>query len=420
MLKLALSILVFLLLPSFIKVTYQEKSLAPGLILVATLHIYLYMIIKAFNVRFNRNLIVFVLLALLFLFLFSIKSLLIYGETKPIFSCLGLSVLFLCAYFYSSYLLSLSFSQIHKALVLTISVLLILGWIGVFYKPYYFNYQLYPKAVFPFSEHSHYALSIGFLILCYNFIGSKKINIFFNIQLFLLSVIFPNLTLLIFFILSLLVYAIRFFKPTTILFAFFNILLSFYFVLKIPYFYDRINVLETSNLSALVWLQGWELIILNWWKYLGFGLGFQMLGSKITSTGYFSGLIQNILQGSMLNLQDGGFLASKVIAEFGIIGIVISITYIYFIIKLLLDLRKYYSKNISFSLKKKLLFKAFLFSFVVEYFFRGYGYFSPQLFFVLVAIFSLYNNRFNKIHKNQNNKVMSLYFGKSQKRKNLC
>lgn len=99
------------------------------------------------------------------LFILSIKSLLIYEENKPIFSCFALSVLILCAYFYSSFFLNLRFAHIDKALVLTIFVILILGWISVFYKPYYFNYQLYTKSVFPFGVKISLKIFMVFILL---------------------------------------------------------------------------------------------------------------------------------------------------------------------------------------------------------------------------------------------------------------
>ena len=116
-----------------------------------------------------------------------------------------------------------------------------------------------------------------------------------------------------------------------------------------------------------------------------------MLGNVSTITGNFTDLITPIIGGNgSLNLEDGGFLSAKLIAEFGVIGIAIVISYIIQIFKILFKIRKLNQKiELDDMEKKQLILYGFIFSFLVEMFLRGYGYFSPCLLIVLTAYFSL-------------------------------
>jgi len=79
------------------------------------------------------------------------------------------------------------------------------------------------------------------------------------------------------------------------------------------------------NASAIVWLNGWSqaydtLMVTN-----GMGLGFNQMGcGDFVNIGRFSEHIF-LWAGGVLNWNDGSFLASKLIAEFGIIGIILVI-----------------------------------------------------------------------------------------------
>jgi hypothetical protein len=130
----------------------------------------------------------------------------------------------------------------------------------------------------------------------------------------------------------------------------------------------------------------------------GLGIGFQMLGMSDTIESSFTETIREFAVKDY-NLFDGGLLAAKVISEFGIIGVFFILYYIYFIFKFIIYSNKSWHKiknnnNSTYinKLKKRLLFLGILFGFLVEVFLRGYGYFSPGVFLVLVAIFYLRSN----------------------------
>jgi len=135
-----------------------------------------------------------------------------------------------------------------------------------------------------------------------------------------------------------------------------------------------------------------------------------MLGSAKTTTGNFTYVIQELLmsQGT-LNIEDGGFLAAKLIAELGFLGIIIVLGYMLFIVKILFRSNKIYNKKfITSNEKLELFFNGFIFSFFIEMFLRGYGYFSPGLFIFISALFGL-NHIKHKYYSTQKPSDLSNY-----------
>jgi hypothetical protein len=88
----------------------------------------------------------------------------------------------------------------------------------------------------------------------------------------------------------------------------------------LSYYADRLMLSDESmhNLSALVYLQGWQLVEESLRNTFGWGLSFQQLGVNGTQT-EASQLIYAML-GYDSNLLDGSFLAVKLLSEFGIFG----------------------------------------------------------------------------------------------------
>ena len=87
---------------------------------------------------------------------------------------------------------------------------------------------------------------------------------------------------------------------------------------------------ETNNISSLVYMQGWDDAITNIIRTNGIGLGFNMMGcDPLPLVGYRDTLINLDPELVGLNAQDGSFLVSKFISEFGVIGILIIILTIF-------------------------------------------------------------------------------------------
>lgn len=398
--RLLFSLLIILLLPSFYRVAFLSSSLANGMLISSVIIIIINY--KLFKMKINIKIFYLFFLVFILLFLMGIYQYIVSNELKPL---LSISLIII---FFSSFLLTLRIKKINyktflNTLFLIIILLIFIGWMKNFFMLSCCNYVSYPKAVFPFSEDSHFALTLGILAVSYSLVGSNKKAIFIILNLFILSFLIINLTLVVFSLLSLFTYLIRikavFFKLVVIIMPFF--LITFIAMLsKIEYFSSRLTLKDTENLTSLVFLQGYELAYLNFVKTYGLGLGFQMLGSASTYQGYFSELLSK-LGSKGLNLSDGGLLMSKLIAEFGLIGFLITLFFIIFIIKFIFYANKLISnpnfinlKNNDF-LMKKLLLSGLVVGFSVEFFLRGYGYFSPSLFLVSISIFYLISSKKN-------------------------
>jgi len=127
-----------------------------------------------------------------------------------------------------------------------------------------------------------------------------------------------------------------------------------------------------------------------------------MLGSKYTLTGDYHDLLNFSNQNT--GSTDSGFLAAKIIAEFGFLGVISLIVYIYVVLWTILrantihrvlanmkDIRKHREAT------RRLFFMGVIVSLSVEIFLRSYGYFSPGVFLLLVAILYLKRCRHDPI-----------------------
>lgn len=157
------------------------------------------------------------------------------------------------------------------------------------------------------------------------------------------------------------------------------------------YFLSRLNFSDTSyNLSALVWLQGWQNVYSALKSTDGLGLGFQQLGLH-GAHGDAALLIARQMKvaygidhGTM-NLLDGGTLGAKLSAEFGVLGIVLVIVCSWLILRSVFRLRML--ARIPDAPAGQVFFYCCIASFALDLFIRGTGYFGP---WVLLSLAGFY------------------------------
>lgn len=246
-----------------------------------------------------------------------------------------------------------------------------------------FVYGHLQKSVFPFSEISHFAVmySIPAMLVVPSYSVKGK---FFT--LFLLCIAFYLNTSLTMLIVIILVFSASFRLSGLSGFCFLLVgITSLYFIFKLPYFMDRVLISGSSdNLSVLVYYSGLEAV----WSAITdapIGYGFQGLGVVFTS--------ETALEicdkfGFCANRYDGSFLLAKIVAEFGYIGLVLSMIVLYhglhFLIVKHLMKRNVWEKYV---VKDKVLMLASL-GFFVELFIRGMGYFSLSFIMYLCIVLS--------------------------------
>jgi hypothetical protein len=257
---------------------------------------------------------------------------------------------------------------------------------------------LLEKPVFPYSEESHYALAIGMLACGQVYVDKTSRSLFILTNMFLLAILFPNLTLLVFFLIAAFIFTMRFqpiFFWTLLVSGLIGAIFFAKFVLPhFEYFSSRLDFSETNNLTTLVFFQGWAMAWLNLVETQGVGLGFQMLGEVGTTYPHYTARIVD-LTGREFNTSDGGLLAAKVIAELGILGVVLVGLYLIFILRFVIKGNAWrYRVNILPLVErqeamKRLMLLGFAFGFLVEVFLRGYGYFSPGVFWLVTILYAL-------------------------------
>ncbi|MEM4067918.1 MAG: hypothetical protein QXV17_13775 [Candidatus Micrarchaeaceae archaeon] len=376
-------------LPEFVFVNFHQSSDAMGLFIGSILILFLnynYLIKLKIHLRYF----LFTLIAFSFIFAESSISYIFANESKPIDSLLPFLLIVLSGFVLSRRLITLNLPEITNAFLVIIIYLLALGWIKILKPSFFFVF---------FSEPSHYILMLGIITVAYTLI-SKKIPLFIIFINFLIfSIFLPSLESLVFAFLVLFVGSLRLkLRYLLIIFLIILVLLPILtsWILSFDYFKSRLNFETKSNLTTLVFIQGWQLAYKNFIDTNGLGLGFQMLGLSGT---HYPSATRTILRlqhgdGGFLNTEDGGFIDSKLIAEFGFIGIIISLIYIVFLVKFIIktnlvltSLKHNLNNKKYYQIKKSIILNGIIFGFLVEFFFRGIGYFSGGVYLVLLVLF---------------------------------
>jgi len=151
------------------------------------------------------------------------------------------------------------------------------------------------------------------------------------------------------------------------------------------YYVDRLILSpDSQNRSTMVFLSGWERAYLNLLDTNGLGVGFQQFGI-IGERGELMAAIRK-LNGSDLNLLDGGAVAPKLIGEFGVVGIAFIFLYIFCSIKCAKVLNAVCKNTtMNYNPRKIFLFACFL-MYGIDLFLRGVGYFSSSSFLFFAAV----------------------------------
>lgn len=246
------------------------------------------------------------------------------------------------------------------------------------------------KPIFPFTEPSFFAIAFEpFLIWICVTEKRKWISIFYIAMALLIGFFLQNLTMLVcaFFAAFVSLAASRL---VVILFAVSSALLLIN--PDIAYFVDRLTASnESNNLSALVYIQGWEMIQYYFSRTYGWGIGFQQLGETYFTSPASTSI--NALIGMDQNLNDGSFIISKLCSEFGFFGLIACVIYVYYFFRALNILRKI-SRGFQSSQPGKILALSIFISYSINLFIRESGYFTGSGFLFLSSILFLSKSNF--------------------------
>jgi hypothetical protein len=310
---------------------------------------------------------------------------------RCLLSIIPLELVVFCGFFLSKIFLNQNQLLIDRIAFQICWIFMLIGFLSAigFELP---SLGAYSKPVFPFTEPSLYSLAfLPFLMYC-TFRSGGFIKILYFSGGFVISIYLQSLTMLV----GISIIAILYMRFNgRYIIAIISIITSIIAIdIDYGYYYDRLNFLDNNyNLSALVYLQGWQLMLESLSNSWLLGIGFQQLGVHGTSV-EAAEYIREIIK-SDLNILDGGFLFSKIISELGLIGAFIILTYIRLTWDAIKNLRIITKGDIN-TPYILILSNSILLSFSIELFVRGQGYFtgsSVMLVLALTTIFSLKNKK---------------------------
>jgi hypothetical protein len=266
------------------------------------------------------------------------------------------------------------------------TLLLSFGFLSLFVNFNFFRYELYSKSIFTFYEPSHFALVLNVIIISLFKLLTKPVKIIIVFLLFCFAIFYPSLII---FVTILLLGAIsaRNLKGNFLLIT--AVFIAVFIVLAIgvdfSYFTSRLDFSETTtNLSALIYMQGWHDAYRSLIETNGLGLGLQMAGTNFPS--WLNLRIYDLAGGFYMNRNDGSFTASKLISEFGLMGVGLVGLYVKFFYRAYQELKKTdYTRNNKLSI----LINGIICSYGIEMFIRSSGYFTFGSLMLLTSLFVL-------------------------------
>jgi len=269
-------------------------------------------------------------------------------------------------------------------------LLLLTGIIGIFgYSPWFAT----EKPVFFFSEPSHFALIFLPFLLYVMVISRRSIRLLLLMATCLLGALLQNLTLFVgALVVAFLVFGVR---RLVMFAAVAAVLLALSNPTGMRYYLARLDLSpDSTNLSVLVYLNGWERAYLNLRESAGLGIGFNQLGFAGTSGEVAERLTK--YAGRELNKLDGGFVAAKLISELGLAGIALLGIYLFCFVLGALRLRRLTARPYGERDCREIFFLACFLMFVVDLFVRGTGYFSSASFLLAASVIWMTFERYRR------------------------
>ncbi|MBW4052027.1 MAG: hypothetical protein HIU85_11295 [Proteobacteria bacterium] len=235
------------------------------------------------------------------------------------------------------------------------------------------------KATFPFTETSHFALALGpvFLYRCATARNQLRKDFWlflgFAFAIGLKSATFVVVVMLAAFIC----------RRLLIILLVGVAVLAVGLTVELKYFTSRADISNSSrNLSALVYLEGWELLDHSLVQTDGWGVGFQQLGvrgSQVTAAEE----IAKLTGGGELNLEDGSFVMAKLGSEFGVAGLILVLAFSVLAFRSALRLRSGRGPPVlNFA-------RSIVVGYGVDMFVRGTGYFTESTLLFVGALLVL-------------------------------
>ena len=395
------SLLFIIILPNTFYM-YYEESTSKGVGLLIPISIICFIFLLKYKSIFLDKSLLPIFIFLIFTFLTSIYSMISFDtfDYKRFFlSYLLIYICVLVAFYFVIFSSKITDRKVYNYVSFVFYIILFDG-IYLLIKNTFF---IWGTKTLLFPEMSHFSIIFAPLLLfkVLTFKNTTYIYLTILISLFL-ALNLQNLTLLVSTFLIMMIYSI---KKTFLFFLVSASIVLLYFDLEVfTYFIDRIPSGDTKNLSALVFLSGWERVYLNLVDSSFFGIGFNQLGI-VGNKGFYQLYLERLGMPG-LNIYDAGGMAPKLLSELGIVGLAFIFGYLFYLVKAVYIVKK---NSLIFSYLDTFYISIFIMSFV-SIFIRSSGYFSPVFFLLLSSI--IYINKFklkdHNIFKSKNSKTVNL------------
>jgi hypothetical protein len=317
--------------------------------------------------------------------LFNILCTSTYYQQYPSFQQLGsvflAGVLILFAGLLANSLSSISSIQIKGCINFMVRAI-----IGLSLAAFALNFKILPfsKSILFFSEPSHLAMALTPFVIYAMLTNSKLSSLFWASSLFVLGLCLENLSLVILAMACTVILFLRFKLGIYIQAIVICSLISCFvlFSMTSQYYSSRI-LLESNNVSSLVYMRGYEAAVASLVRPPFVGVGLQMMALRAPSSPAQEMLDQLDLGG--LNQNDGGFVAAKLVSEFGWPGFA---ALIYLLVQtfpmLIYTLRL---SALGKASKGNNIFSSCMVAVLMQLFVRGSGYLGP---FLVLAVLAYY------------------------------
>lgn len=368
--------LLFLVFPDFLFYTLGIDNFSISTIISIIL---LFVFLRAKNTC-KDNLLIIVVLFILLCFncllsmLFNIEQVLSFKIVLSMYSILIMAYVSSC---YAQTLWLCSEEILKRSVFYLFAFLCLIGIISILLQK---TEIIHDKSMILFPEPSAFALVfIPIFSFCLYYTRGGGVLLLYILSLGIALGI-QNLTMLVGIVISVFVMKKIKIRQTIVIFLgawIFSMILS---DLDISYYTSRLDFKNTTNLSVLVYLSGIERAFLNFITSYGLGIGFQQMGVN-GEVGVYQQILAD-LDAPMLNIYDGSFISSKLISEFGFIGAIMCIFYLFIFFRFYLR----FKKNKRYP-PQYILAYSFYMCFFIPLFIRGAGYINPYVFMLFSSIF---------------------------------
>ena len=244
------------------------------------------------------------------------------------------------------------------------------------------------KPTFPFTEPSFFAFTLMPILVFQCVSSSWTKRLLWLLAFLIFGVVVKNLTVVTACGLVALVSL-----PLRLAIPFLAVVILIANGVDTTYFEERLDIsVDSANISALVYAQGWQLLEEANKSTKGWGVGFQQLGFGYTNVPASYRIFYLLKRDS--NLIDGGFLLSKAGSEFGVLGLVFIGIITTNAGRCFLLLRSYAMGNRQFDPATVLALSS-CYAIVLEIYVRGANYFTGTVFLATMSAFFLFRNRAN-------------------------